>query len=90
MFRVWLNPDGARFAQVVKVEPDMIVRPADGQAPPWVNPIEEPTALGTVAFCEEGSVFVRVDAYGQKPWMRSGFDERRSWDEIPAVEGVAR
>lgn len=50
---------------------------------------EEPTALGTVVHCHEGSVFVRVDTYGKEPWMRSGFDQRFSWDEIPTVERVA-
>lgn len=74
----------------VYVHPDAIVRPAAGDLPPWVKPIEEPTTLGTVVFCEEGSVFVRVHAYGKKPWARSGFDEHRSWDEIPTVERVVR
>jgi hypothetical protein len=72
----------------VAAHPDAIVRPSAGQVPPWVKPVEEPATLGSVAFCEEGSVFVRVDLYGKQPWMRSAFDERRAWDEIPAVERV--
>ena len=40
MFRVWINPDGARFALVVQVEPDAIVRPDAGQVPPWVKPAQ--------------------------------------------------
>ena len=40
MFRVWINPDGARFALVVQVEPDAIVRPDAGQVPPWAKPAQ--------------------------------------------------
>lgn len=63
------------------------IEPATHRCPRCARP-PEPTALGTVVVCHEGSVFVRVDTYGKEPWMRSGFDQRFAWTEIPTVERV--
>ena len=74
-------------AELAAAEYDGLTRLYPAPVPEDPRP-PEPVGLGAVAFCDEGSVFVRVDAYGKKPWMRSGFDQRWSWVELPNVERV--
>ena len=44
---------------------------------------EEPKGLGAVVESFEGSVWVRGHHNNRSSWVRAGFDENRSWDEVP-------
>lgn len=52
-------------------------------------PMEEPTNIGAVIQCEDGSVYVRVHAYGKTPWARSGFGEE-VWPWADLERGVEK
>lgn len=67
--------------------PDAIVRPSAGQAPPWVKPIEEPTA--DYAIVRDGfRTYVRMPAdqlslpNRSTPWALAGGDIHVKWEDL--------